>query len=111
MQSGGVISITTGSAPDANAVPIMKDDTERALDAAACIGFTITERVLAPAYASLRVGNPPGNPIHNCGAQHLATLDTLHHIAVVGPDIGESVYLTSPFGHTVALLEPDDSLR
>jgi succinate dehydrogenase / fumarate reductase iron-sulfur subunit len=38
MQAGGYISIRTGAAPDANAVPIPKRDAERAMDAAACIG-------------------------------------------------------------------------
>ena len=37
-QAGGYISINTGSAPDANAVPIHKDIAEEAFDAAACIG-------------------------------------------------------------------------
>ena len=36
--SGGYISVNTGSAPDANSVPVPKDAAERALDAAACIG-------------------------------------------------------------------------
>ncbi|MBN2891537.1 MAG: succinate dehydrogenase/fumarate reductase iron-sulfur subunit [Bacteroidales bacterium] len=37
-QAGGYISINTGSAPDANAMPINKDVAEEAFDAAACIG-------------------------------------------------------------------------
>jgi len=37
-QAGGFVSVDTGSAPDANAVPIRKDDAEEAFDAAACIG-------------------------------------------------------------------------
>ena len=36
--SGGFISAPTGSAPDANALPIRKSDADRAFDAAACIG-------------------------------------------------------------------------
>jgi succinate dehydrogenase / fumarate reductase iron-sulfur subunit len=35
--AGGFISINTGSAPEANAIPVPKDDAERAMDAAACI--------------------------------------------------------------------------
>jgi succinate dehydrogenase / fumarate reductase iron-sulfur subunit len=35
--AGGFISVNTGSAPEANAIPVPKDDTERAMDAAACI--------------------------------------------------------------------------
>ncbi|MCI5064493.1 succinate dehydrogenase/fumarate reductase iron-sulfur subunit [bacterium] len=38
IQAGGYISVRTGSAPDANAIPIAKEDAERAMDAAACIG-------------------------------------------------------------------------
>ena len=36
--AGGFITAPTGSAPDANAIPVPKDDAERAMDAAACIG-------------------------------------------------------------------------
>lgn len=36
--SGGYVSVNTGSAPDANGIPVPKDDTERSMDAAACIG-------------------------------------------------------------------------
>lgn len=38
VQAGGYISVRTGSAPDANAIPVPKPDAERAFDAAACIG-------------------------------------------------------------------------
>jgi succinate dehydrogenase / fumarate reductase iron-sulfur subunit len=38
MQAGGFISVRTGSAVDANAIPIEKDVAELAMDAAACIG-------------------------------------------------------------------------
>lgn len=38
IQAGGYISVRTGSAPDAHAVPVNKDDADRAFDAAACIG-------------------------------------------------------------------------
>ncbi|NNC79311.1 MAG: succinate dehydrogenase/fumarate reductase iron-sulfur subunit [Acidimicrobiales bacterium] len=37
-QSGGYISVGTGSAPDANLVPVPKEAAEMAFDAAACIG-------------------------------------------------------------------------
>ena len=36
--AGGYISVNTGSAPDANAIPIPKHIAEEAMDAAACIG-------------------------------------------------------------------------
>ena len=38
IQAGGYISVNTGSAPEANAVPVAKVDAEASLDAAACIG-------------------------------------------------------------------------
>lgn len=38
MQAGGFISVNTGSAPDANAIPIPKDIADKAMDAAQCIG-------------------------------------------------------------------------
>jgi len=38
IQAGGYISVNTGSAPDANAIPISKDVAEEAFDAAQCIG-------------------------------------------------------------------------
>lgn len=36
--SGGFISVNTGSAPEANILPISKDISDKAMDAAACIG-------------------------------------------------------------------------
>jgi len=38
IQAGGYISVNTGSAVDANAVPVPKRDADDAMDAAACIG-------------------------------------------------------------------------
>lgn len=38
LAAGGFVSVRTGSAPEANILPIPKDAVERALDAAACIG-------------------------------------------------------------------------
>jgi succinate dehydrogenase / fumarate reductase, iron-sulfur subunit len=37
IQSGGYVSVSTGGAPDGNAIPIPKDDADEAFDAAACI--------------------------------------------------------------------------
>jgi succinate dehydrogenase / fumarate reductase, iron-sulfur subunit len=37
MQAGGFVSVNTGNAPEANAVPVPKPDAESAMDAAACI--------------------------------------------------------------------------
>ena len=38
IQAGGYISVATGQAQDANAIPIEKEQASRAFDAAACIG-------------------------------------------------------------------------
>ena len=38
IQAGGYVSVNTGGVPDANAIPIPKDDADDAMDAAACIG-------------------------------------------------------------------------
>ncbi|MFY9262514.1 MAG: succinate dehydrogenase/fumarate reductase iron-sulfur subunit [Actinomycetaceae bacterium] len=38
VQAGGYISVNTGAAPDAHAVPVPKDKADRSFEAAACIG-------------------------------------------------------------------------
>ncbi|MAE09321.1 MAG: succinate dehydrogenase [Bacteroidetes bacterium] len=38
MQAGGYVSINTGGVPDANAIPIKKENADLAMDAASCIG-------------------------------------------------------------------------
>ena len=38
MQKGGFVSVNTGSAPDANAIPIGRELADNAMNAAACIG-------------------------------------------------------------------------
>ena len=38
IQAGGFISVSTGGVPDANAIPVPKDDADLAMDAAQCIG-------------------------------------------------------------------------
>lgn len=38
LQAGGFVSVNTGGVPDANAIPVAKDDAEESMDAAACIG-------------------------------------------------------------------------
>jgi succinate dehydrogenase / fumarate reductase iron-sulfur subunit len=37
IQSGGFISVNTGGTPDANAIPVPKEDSDEAMDAAQCI--------------------------------------------------------------------------
>ena len=38
MQAGGFVSVNTGGVPDANIIPIPKEDADLAMDAASCIG-------------------------------------------------------------------------
>jgi succinate dehydrogenase / fumarate reductase iron-sulfur subunit len=38
IQAGGFISVNTGGTPDANTLPVSKTDSDRAMDAAQCIG-------------------------------------------------------------------------
>ena len=38
MEKGGYISINTGAAPDANSIPISKENADQAFDSAECIG-------------------------------------------------------------------------
>ncbi len=38
LQAGGFISVNTGGVPDANAIPIKKENADSSMDAAACIG-------------------------------------------------------------------------
>ncbi len=53
---GGFVSTPTGSACDANAIPIAKDIAERAMDAAACIGCGACVAACPNAAAMLFVG-------------------------------------------------------
>lgn len=56
MQSGGYISVNTGSGVDANATPISKDNADEAFDAAACIGCGACVATCKNASAMLFVG-------------------------------------------------------
>jgi succinate dehydrogenase / fumarate reductase iron-sulfur subunit len=51
--AGGFISVATGSAPDGNAVLVPRDNAERAMDAAACIGCGACVAMCPNASASL----------------------------------------------------------
>ncbi|MEQ8471038.1 MAG: succinate dehydrogenase/fumarate reductase iron-sulfur subunit [Marinoscillum sp.] len=54
--AGGYISVNTGQAPDANAIPIPKDQAEAALDAASCIGCAACIATCKNASAALFTG-------------------------------------------------------
>jgi succinate dehydrogenase / fumarate reductase, iron-sulfur subunit len=56
IQAGGFISASTGSAPDGNAVPVPKKDSDRAMDAAACIGCGACVAACPNASAALFTG-------------------------------------------------------
>jgi len=38
IQAGGYVSVNTGGVPDANAIPVKRENAELAMDAAACVG-------------------------------------------------------------------------
>ena len=65
IQAGGFISAPTGSAPDGNAIPVPKDDSDKAMDAAQCIGCGACVASCKNASAALFVSAKIG---------HLATL-------------------------------------
>lgn len=70
IQAGGYISVNAGGAPDANSIPIPQETSEKAMDAAACIGCGACVAACPNASAMLFVGAkisqlallPQGNP-------------------------------------------------
>jgi succinate dehydrogenase / fumarate reductase iron-sulfur subunit len=56
IQEGGYVSVNTGSAPDANAIPIKRNHAEISMDAAACIGCGACVAACKNASAMLFVG-------------------------------------------------------
>ncbi|MBL4819256.1 MAG: succinate dehydrogenase/fumarate reductase iron-sulfur subunit [Deltaproteobacteria bacterium] len=54
-QAGGYVSVNTGSAPDAHSILVHKDDSDKAFDAAACIGCGACVAACKNASASLFV--------------------------------------------------------
>lgn len=70
MQAGGFISVRTGSPPDANSIPVPKDDADLAMDAAQCIGcgacVAACKNASAMLFVSAKVGHlallPQGQP-------------------------------------------------
>jgi succinate dehydrogenase / fumarate reductase iron-sulfur subunit len=53
IQAGGYVSVSTGNAPDGNAIPIPKKEADLAMDAAACIGCGACVAACKNASASL----------------------------------------------------------
>ncbi len=70
MAAGGFVSVSTGSAPDGNAIPVPKPDADLAMDAAACIGcgacVAACPNASAMLFTSAKVGHlqllPQGHP-------------------------------------------------
>ncbi|MEN8228016.1 MAG: succinate dehydrogenase/fumarate reductase iron-sulfur subunit [Bacteroidota bacterium] len=56
IQEAGFVSINTGSAPDANSIPIKKENADLSMDAAACIGCGACVAACKNASAMLFVG-------------------------------------------------------
>ncbi len=55
--SGGYISVSTGSAPDGNAILVAKEQSDRSMDAAACIGCGACVAACPNASAALFTGS------------------------------------------------------
>ena len=56
IEAGGYISVPTGSAPDGNAIAVPKEEADRAMDAAACIGCGACVAACPNASAALFTG-------------------------------------------------------
>jgi succinate dehydrogenase / fumarate reductase, iron-sulfur subunit len=64
LQAGGFISVNTGGAPDANALPVGKAEADVAMDAAACIGCGACVAMCPNASAMLFVAAKVGHLAH-----------------------------------------------
>jgi succinate dehydrogenase / fumarate reductase iron-sulfur subunit len=81
IQAGGYISVNTGNAVDANAIPIDKDDADAAFSAAACIGCGACVAACPNGSAMLFVGAkvsqlallPQGDPERNNRVMNMVT--------------------------------------
>jgi succinate dehydrogenase iron-sulfur subunit len=79
--SGGYISVSTGSAPDGNAIPVSKESADRSMDAAACIACGACVAACPNASAALFTGAkiahlgilPQGKPEQDIRAVRMVT--------------------------------------
>ena len=77
--SGGYVSVSTGNAPDGNAILVSKEISDRAMDAAACIGCGACVAACPNASAALFTGAkiahlsilPQGEPERDHRARHM----------------------------------------
>ena len=82
VRAGGYISVPTGSAPDANLIPIPKADADLAMDAASCIqcGACVAAcpNGAAQLFTSAKVGHlnllPQGQPERYARAENMVTM-------------------------------------
>jgi succinate dehydrogenase / fumarate reductase, iron-sulfur subunit len=78
---GGYVSVSTGSAPDGNAIPVPKDLAELAMDAAACIGcgacVAACKNASAALFVSAKVSHlallPQGHPERTARVRAMVT--------------------------------------
>jgi succinate dehydrogenase / fumarate reductase iron-sulfur subunit len=64
VQAGAFVSVNTGAAPEANTIPVARDDAERAFDAATCIGCGACVAACKNASAMLFVGAKVSHFLH-----------------------------------------------
>lgn len=96
--SGGYISVSTGSAPDGNAIPVSKERSDAAMDAAQCIGCGACVAACPNASAALFTGAkithlallPQGQPERDLRAVHMVTQMNLEQFGQC-TNIGECV--------------------
>jgi succinate dehydrogenase / fumarate reductase iron-sulfur subunit len=96
--AGGYISISTGSAPDGNAIPVSKERADAAMDAAQCIGCGACVAACPNASASLFTGAkithlgllPQGQPERDLRAVRMVTHMNLEQFGQC-TNIGECV--------------------
>jgi succinate dehydrogenase / fumarate reductase iron-sulfur subunit len=96
--SGGYISVSTGSAPDGNAIPVSKERSDAAMDAAQCIGCGACVAACPNASAALFTGAkithlallPQGQPERDLRAIHMVTQMNLEQFGQC-TNIGECV--------------------
>ena len=81
MESGGYVSVKTGGAPDANAMPIFKKDADEAFDSATCIGcgacVATCKNASAMLFVSAKINQysklPQGQVEHNNRVNNMIT--------------------------------------
>ena len=86
MQAGGFVSVRTGAAPDANSIPVPKENADLAMDAASCIAcgacVAACKNASAMLFVSAKVGQlallPQGQPERDQRVLNMvATMDEL----------------------------------